>query len=359
MSIPLLYEVFPALEGKIPWMSLGNYPTPVKRLQNLGRRLNHDELWLKRDDITSDIYGGNKVRKLEFWLARAKAEGKKRVLTLGAIGSNHALATILHGSKQGLQTGGVFFPQLPTEHVLNNLLADFSAGAKLFYAANFPMIPLAVLRARMTCRLEDGMAPLWIPAGGSSAVATLGYVNAAFELKKQIEAGEMPEPDFAYVPIGTCGTFAGLHLGFQLAGMKTKAVGILVVPEIITNARVAAKLARGAAEVMTDCGVKLPQLDLDPKNMIMLKDYLGEGYGFPTDEGTEACDFISEDESIHLEGTYTGKALAAAIESIRKGEAKGKTILFWNTLNSADVTRHHLPDIDYRRLPQKFHKFFS
>ena len=67
-------------------------------------------------------------------------------------------------------------------------------------------------------------------AGGSNLAGTLGYVNAAFELKQQINNGEMPCPEVIVCPVGSSSTLAGLTLGCQLAGLKTKVVGIRVAP---------------------------------------------------------------------------------------------------------------------------------
>ncbi len=98
MTLPL-FDKYPGLRDKIPWMSIGKYPTPVQKMEKLGREAGYDNLWLKRDDLTSDIYGGNKVRKLEFVLADAKAKGRKTLICIGGSGSiRYATACSRRGS---------------------------------------------------------------------------------------------------------------------------------------------------------------------------------------------------------------------------------------------------------------------
>ena len=36
---PALFELFPALEGKVAWIRLGDFPTRVHRLKNIGKAL--------------------------------------------------------------------------------------------------------------------------------------------------------------------------------------------------------------------------------------------------------------------------------------------------------------------------------
>ena len=93
MREPFLFTRFPRLRGRVPWMELGTLPTPVEPMTRLGEHLGCDNLWVKRDDLTGELYGGNKVRKLEFTLAHARALHRDLIITSGAVGSNHVLAT--------------------------------------------------------------------------------------------------------------------------------------------------------------------------------------------------------------------------------------------------------------------------
>src|SRR5688572_13833817 len=124
---PLLFDRYPQL-ARIPWMSLAEVPTPV---QPIDLQIGGAECWIKRDDLTSQIYGGNKVRKLEFLLAHAAARGVKRLITAGAAGSHHALATAVFGRQTGFAVSLVLFPQPLTDHVRAVLLTDAALGAEL------------------------------------------------------------------------------------------------------------------------------------------------------------------------------------------------------------------------------------
>ncbi|MBM3167251.1 MAG: pyridoxal-phosphate dependent enzyme, partial [Chloroflexi bacterium] len=114
---PLLFRKYPALKGHIAWQSLGNFPTPVRKLEKLGKEIGHQNIWIKQDDKSSDAYDGNKVRKLEFILPEALRLKRKTIITFGGIGTNHGLATTIHGRRLGLDTLLVLVDQPVTAHV--------------------------------------------------------------------------------------------------------------------------------------------------------------------------------------------------------------------------------------------------
>ncbi len=128
-EIPSLFIEFPELKERIPWVRLGEFPTPVQELRNLG----HKNFWIKRDDLTSSLYGGNKVRKLEFALAEGLDKKKKKVLTFGGIGTNHGLATAIFCQKLGLDCSLLLFKQPVTRNVKQNILLFHKYNAKLIY----------------------------------------------------------------------------------------------------------------------------------------------------------------------------------------------------------------------------------
>jgi D-cysteine desulfhydrase len=226
MSRPL-FDYYPALENSVPWIELANLPTPVEALDL------HDpvssrahKLWIKRDDKTSDLYGGNKVRKLEFVLAQAIQQGKKELATFGATGTNHGVATALFCQQQGINCKILLFDQPVTEAVQNNLRLMQQFGAQLEYAGTMFR---TVLRFYWD-RLLHGKTAYYLFAGGSNVAGCIGFVNAAFELREQIEQGQAPEPDLIYCPVGSTSTAAGLALGCQLAGLKSRVIGVRVAP---------------------------------------------------------------------------------------------------------------------------------
>ena len=199
---------------RVPHLRLGTWPAPVQRLETLSEELG-TEVWLKSEGRAGRLYGGNKVRKLEYLLADAVARGSQRVVTIGAYGSHHALATATYGRALGLEVDLVLYPQPVTAHVVDDLLASSATGATLLPSRN---AVFAWLRAGWRALTQPRTVS--IPAGGSSPLGALGWVEAGLELAAQVEAGELPAPEWVFVPAGTCGTVSGLALGLELAGLE-------------------------------------------------------------------------------------------------------------------------------------------
>lgn len=339
-----LGELFPKLS--LPSVELGRFPTPVQRLDLPAAA--GVELWIKRDDLAGERYGGNKVRKLELLLGHALAKKKSRVVTIGALGSHHALATTIYARGLGLDATLVLYPQPLTPHVVENLLLDHSYGAELKRAGH-PTTAPAVALARCA---RDPRGTSFIPPGGSSALGTLGHVEAALELAAQVRAGELPEPALVVVAFGTGGTAAGLALGFALAGLRTRVVAVRVVEAFVTTRALLRHLLAGARRILARRGAptaKLPRrtidrIEIDPAE-------LGPGYGKPTDAAAAATETFRP-LGIELETTYTGKAAAAFLRLAREGAAR--RILYWHTYSSVDLSRR-AATVDAHQLPAAFH----
>ena len=129
---PYLYEYFPDLESSIPWIKLAPMRTPVKQLTKLQEDLGINSLWVKQDNLTSPIYGGNKPRKLEFLLADAINKDCDKVLTVGGIGSNHCVATAAFCNIVNLEPSAALVCQPITSYVRNNLLLELYFKNNLF-----------------------------------------------------------------------------------------------------------------------------------------------------------------------------------------------------------------------------------
>ncbi len=339
-----LFQRFPST-GAIPHRVLADVPTPVERLPEASKRLGLADLWVKRDDRTSNLYGGNKLRKLEFLLADAVARGHDRVWTLGAIGSHHALATCLWAREIGLDCGVVHFHQPVTDHVRKNVLALSTTNPEVHLLGEERHFPTELFRSRLGEWLQAHPDEYYIPAGGSSGVGALGYVNAALELVDQVEAGECPRPDRIYVAAGTCGTLSGLKLGFALADFDVELVGVRVVGDWIANPAIAARLAKDAAGILADLGVDTPSVEAS--DFLIRSEFYGRGYGLPTTAGLESADVVREDGLV-LEPTYTGKAFSAILAD--REELRDGTVLYWHTLSGADLTER-VAAADLSRLP--------
>jgi len=349
---PWLFEAFPALEQGIPWTSLVEVPTPVQALEGLSTHLG-SEVWIKRDDMTSSTYGGNKPRKLEFLLGHALSRGCKTLVTGGGIGTNHGLATAVFGRKLGFHVVLGLFGQPVTAHVRKSLLLYHAYGAEMFYMSN---ILSALWRFYVAERIRRRDA-YFIAGGGSSPVGILGYVDAGLELAMQVERKELPLPKVIYLAVGSGGTLGGLVLGLRLAGLNTRVVGIQVAPRMFANPKVALRLARKALKIMRRHDRSVPELELTQADMPMESAYYGEGYGHPTEGGRRALALMARTEGIDLELTYTAKTLSGLLHKVRSEGDKGPT-LFLNTFNSVDLSP--MADrVEPGLLPEEFHRFFQ
>ena len=360
-----LFEQYPYLKQSLPYVSLTDLPTPVQKLDKLGQKLGIGGLYIKRDDLSGRVYGGNKVRKLEFLLGDALKRGAKEVVTFGAVGSNHALATAIYAGQVGMRSISMLMPQPNTYYVRRNLLMSHYAGAELHLCGSrlespttVPMLRLATMYQLMRHRLKNGSMPILIPPGGSSPVGVLGFINAALEFKNQILNGDMPEPDYIYVASGTMGTAIGLQMGLELAGLNSRLVSVRVTGESIVNEQRMLNLIGKVNAFLQSLDESFPGVEITPAGLDIRHDFYGKQYALFTKEGMQAVSLMKEYEGIKLDGTYTGKTMAAVVADAGKSLLKDKKVLFWNTLNSRDFS-HYISNIDYHDLPREFHRYFQ
>lgn len=306
---------------RVPWRSLATLPTPVEELPSPpGFR---GQLYVKRDDLTSALYGGNKIRKFEYLLAQAAQSGARTLVAVGGMGSNQALAAALHGRALGFSVELSLAWQPVTEGVRRNLGGMIAAGARLHYSKTTIGAVWNVSRIVRRLRRNDG-APFALPVGATSARSSLGYVSAALELARQVQDGMLPEPDRIFVAAGSCGTAAGLAVGCRLAGLKSRVTAVRIAGPMLTNPLLLIREARRVAALV---GVPVGW-----RSGTMAGGYAGARYGAPTAEAEAAIAWAAP--RLSLETTYTGKALAACLDACRTA-AGGETLLFWNTYNSA------------------------
>lgn len=348
-----LFEKYPGLT-KLPYVSLGMYPTPVQELHGLSETANR--VFIKRDDLTGLEYGGNKIRKLEFALGEAKAQGCTEVLTYGCDGSNHALATGIYAGKLGMHSISILRTQYNTQYLRKNLLKSQFYGIELHHCENKQEMD-ALTEKLIAERLAAGKkAPYIVPVGGSSPLGTVGFVNAAYELAEQIAAGQLPEPDYIYAAAGTNGTIAGLMIGLKILGLKTKVIPVRVNDEVRVNVQAISQLIDDTVAIMHEADDSFPVVHIPAEEIPLLHDFFGSDYALFTEEGVAALKRINTMFGIQLEGTYTGKTLAALLAAAEKEE--NKVFLFWNTLNSRPAP-DGLEKIDYHQIPEGFHSYFE
>ena len=349
-----LFSVYPEIEKKLARISLGDFPTPIQRLQHM----DHENLWIKRDDLSSPIYGGNKVRKLEFILGHAKKKKKSsKLITFGGIGTNHGVATAIYCNKLSIPCKLLLFWQPVTRQVQENLLILNKNNTELVYKNT---LWKTVFGYYLFERLKHPAA-CFVFAGGSNVVGTVGYVDAAFELKAQIVRGEIAEPAVIICALGSGGTLAGLALGVQLAGLKTKVIGVRVSEshlgpfQACTHGTVK-KLMRDTYKFLKKKIHRFPDIKIAPPQI--LQDYIGEGYGYPTQEGNTAYHKARVRENIVLDPTYTAKTFAAVIDYCQGPGLDIGPILYWNTYNSVALSKQAAA-VNYRELPVKLQPFIE
>ncbi len=318
---------------------IGEYPTPVTRYRSPAG----DELWIKRDDLTAALYGGNKVRKLERLLVAAKEADATDLLTIGAVGSHHVLATTLFGRRAGFRVTAVLLPQPRTAHVVANLRAGIGAGLRAVAAQSYAeaMLRIALLRRR------GGRRVLVIPPGGSNGLGTLGFVDAGEELARQIAAGELPEPAHVVVALGSGGTAAGLAVAFARAGLRTRVVGVAVAKPPWVLGLAARRLAYQVGAALGGSALGRAA----QRHLVMEGSAVGAGYGAPTAAGDAAC-MVARSVPITLDDTYTAKTFAWAIamaspdaRSSERGRSRARgPVLFWHTLSAAQPSTGDAPE---------------
>lgn len=291
-----LFERYPKLRDRVPFEPLVSLPTPV---------VEKGGVWVKRDDAI----GGGKMRKLEFF----RPEGK--VLAWGPEGSNWLRAL---GARGGVRI--VTYPQHHNDYSRRNVPHIPGVHCRTLFGFAF----------RMAFRELPGVlvgAVNLAPAGGSDAVTTLGWVNAAFELSEQVARGECPRPDAVFVPLGTCGTAAGLALGFALAGLEVTVHAVRVAQRLAARLRNVYVLAMQAAWLMDE----RPRV----ARVVLEKGFYG-GYGVPHPGAAEAREFF---RPLELDDTYAAKAAACALAR----RSAYKAPLFWLTYGCARATKTQEP----------------
>lgn len=320
------------LIGKYPRLELTPLPTPLVYMKNLSEYLGGPRIFVKRDDIGSLAFGGNKTRKLEFIMAQAANEGCDTVVTLGGVQSNWVRQTIAAAKALGMDAVAVLEGEKPDD-IQGNLMLDMLMGAELIYnpnipqdvedeeiASRFPVTgPIAEeMRAR-------GKNPFLAPLGGATPVGNLGYINMTAELLEQIKSQNI-NAGHIFIGTGTGGTQAGIELGLRLAKSDIKLHGISVSFHTRPKEE---EIAEMCNDSMAFYGVdeEFAAADIDVNY-----DYVGTGYGAVTDKAVEAVRLAARLEGLIMCHTYAGKALSGLIDLIRKGEIdKDKDVIFVHT----------------------------
>jgi L-cysteate sulfo-lyase len=304
---------------------LAHLPTPIEELRSLSRDLGGPELLIKRDDQTGLALGGNKTRKLEFLVGQALEQGADTLITAGAVQSNHCRQTAAAAARAGLQCELVLSgtkPELPN----GNLLLDGLLGARIHWSERSERV--AKLRELSDQLCKEGRKPYLIPVGGSNGVGATGYVLAMLELAGQLD-GMKRRVDHVVFASSSGGTQAGIVVGAKVTGFKGKLHGVRIDKDDQPGVPYPQELANIANETAQYIGFDAKCTASDFK---VDYSYLGGGYGVVSDLEREAIRLLGSREGIVLDPVYTGRAMGALIDLVRKKTfCSGETVLFWHT----------------------------
>lgn len=314
--------------ARFPRLHFAHLPTPLEPLENLTRILGGPEIWIKRDDCTGLAGGGNKTRKLEFLMADAVEQGADTIITQGAVQSNHARQTAAISARVGLECHLLLENRTGSEDLdflaNGNVLLDELYDARL---SDFPAATdmSAAMQELATSLKENGKNPYIIPGGGSNTIGALGYVNAAFELVGQCNDRGL-KIDHIVHATGSTGTQAGLAAGLSAIHSGISLMGISVRATKEAQEENVYKLASATAEKLGSSAA------LGRDFIVANSDYVGEGYGLPTDGMIEAVEMLARHEGILLDPVYSGKGMAGLIDLVRTGHYRsGERIVFIHT----------------------------
>lgn len=306
----------------------------MRRLLALERLPGAGEVWLKDDGVFGGAWGGNKARKLEWILPDVRRKRRRTIFTVGALATNHGLATALYAREQGLRTVLALVDQPLDDHVERQGARIERSGARVYRThgtlRTLAALPMIYARHSDWRRLRP---PYFLTVGGSSAVGSLGYVDAALELAAQVERGELPAPAHVIVALGSGGTAAGLVLGLRLAGLHSRLLAIQVNDRTPLDAARVARLAERARRLLERRGAKVPGGAITATDILVEKRWLGAGYGHRTPEAEQAIELCRE-EGLELEPVYTGKTMAALLALRARGELGDGPLLYWHTHNA-------------------------
>jgi len=319
---------------KFERIKLGHFPTPIEYLKNVSKYFGGPNIFIKRDDCTGLATGGNKTRKLEFLIPDAIKHKAELVITIGAVQSNHARQTAAACALMGLKC------LIILEQRLKNPPDTYMNSGNVFlnklFGAVVKICPKNENVLKYTEKLiEDlkskGTNVYFIPGGGSNPIGALGYVECLNEIIK--ENNKYNFSDIVHAT-GSSGTQAGLLAGKKYFNCKIPVTGICVRYEKKIQ------LDRVYNEAKKTCEM-LKCTALDKSDVVVNDEYIGPGYGEPTDQMKEAIKLLAQKEAILLDPVYTGKGFAGLIGLIKnKRFNKNDNVLFIHTGGAASLSAY-------------------
>ncbi len=303
-----------------PRIDLAQLPTPLQPLDRLSARLSDTRIWIKRDDLTGSVTGGNKVRKLEFTLAAAIEAGCNTVITCGGLQSNHCRTTALLCARLGLQCHLVLRGE-PAGDSDGNLLLDQLAGARIScYSTRRYQAELEQLLSGWREHYASRGDRAWIiPTGASDGIGCWGYVRACEELAADFATHGIA-PKHIVTATGSGGTQAGLTVGSVLFDLDCTVWGINVCDD---EAWFLNKVAADIADWRRRFDAPLSRTP----DIRVIDGYVGPGYARADREIFETIAELAALEGVVLDPVYTGKAFHGMLRELAAGRFAGSTDL--------------------------------
>lgn len=309
-------------------ISFLNLPTPLQFCPRVSEDLGVS-LYLKRDDLTDPGLGGNKLRKLEYYLFDAKSKGATTLLTVGGVQTNHGRLTAAVAAKFGFKCGIAAIDDYPGE-VSSNLLLDRIMGADVFLSKLQKDVPyedqLESLVSQVRIQYEAaGETVYYIPMGGSGEVGVPGYYDCAVEISKQVKGLGISSCNL-FVAVGSMGTYMGLFTGILNEGLDLSLEGIAIAPFYADPAQHALEYYERVQHYYNlEKAAALQDFHIT-------NDYTFGAYNNPVKEVREAVYYMARMEGILLDPCYTGKAFYGLLNLIKSGKiAAGETVILLHT----------------------------
>lgn len=308
---------------------LAHLPTPLEFAKRITDYLDGPQIWIKRDDCTGLAFGGNKARKLEFFMGEALYQSSDTIVTMGPVQSNHVRMTAAAARKLGLGCHAILVGDdrgQPT----GNFFLDHLFGLKYsIISKSLDELPPGLVEEKIGDTIDrlarEGRKPYLVPPGGAGPLGEISYYMAMKEMVTQSRKLGIVI-DYIVIPVGSQGTLSGLVLGRKMLHLRTKILGISVNLEgtcELTGLPTIEQMVKEAAKLID------VQVDISPEDYELLYDYVGKGYGIPTKEGFDAIELMAQKEGILLDPIYTAKSMAGLIDLVSKGRFDKRDVVVY------------------------------
>lgn len=320
-----------------------NTPTPLTRLDNISSELGIN-LYLKRDDLTNFGTGGNKLRKLEYFIKDALDRGATMLLTVGGAQTNHGRLTAAVAAKYGMKAAIIAVDPYPGE-LSANLLLDGILGCPVYLVQEDGVHSSSKLQEDAVKKVTQeweakGENVYFIPMGGSNELGILGYYDCAGEIFEQTKSLSLSDVRLVST-VGSMGTYMGLAAAIENESLPLRLTGISIMPRKDIYAEAEDYYNRVKAFFSLSASMRREDFDL-------VTDYDFGGYNNPVKEVRSAIYYMARKEAVILDPCYTGKTFAGLMDMVEKGKIRqGENVVMLHTGGIPGIyTGHHRAEME-------------